>query len=253
MHYIFRIFRPLQKDDVCEHFRAHGIYVIAIDAFLPCETEPQAKNISLDNYLCNCNCNLARKIIRYIIFYVCNVLWTTVQDRQTPYRQRNVTPLVLFKEDQSCATFAWQYGDAAQMANEILETNLASRWEGVRLPRASGESPDFPGSFSATSPEVLSLWNLTAIQRFPRSFPNFPGSSPNFPGSSRTFPEVSPFLWEAWHPLPTHKNFLWKLDRHAKSEQDRATPPPSIRAKFGRLVIFPVLCLLAYGDPALKS
>ena len=78
-----------------------------------------------------------------------------------------------------------------------LETNLASRWEGVRLPRASGKSPDFPGSspnfpgsFSATSPEVLSLWNLTAIQRFP-------GSSPNFPGSSLTSPEVSPFLWEA--------------------------------------------------------
>ena len=85
-----------------------------------------------------------------------------------------------------------------------LETNLASRWEGVRLPRASGKSPDFPGSspncpgsFSATSPEVLSLWNLTVIQRFPGSFPDFPGGSPNFPGSSRTSPEVSPFLWEA--------------------------------------------------------
>ena len=71
-----------------------------------------------------------------------------------------------------------------------LETSLASRWEGVRLPRASGKPPDFPGSspnflgsFSATSPEVLSLWNLTAIQRFPGSSPNFPRSSPNFPGS----------------------------------------------------------------------
>ena len=47
-----------------------------------------------------------------------------------------------------------------------LEINLASRWEGVRLPRASGKFPGFPGSspnfprsFSATSPEVLSLWN----------------------------------------------------------------------------------------------
>ena len=92
----------------------------------------------------------------------------------------------------------------ASLKVESLETNLASRWEGVRLPRASGKSPDFPGSspnlrgsFSATAPEVLSLWNLTAIQRFPGSFPNFPGSSPNFPGSSRTSPEVTPFLWEA--------------------------------------------------------
>ena len=97
----------------------------------------------------------------------------------------------------------------------LLGTNLASRWEGVRLPRASGKSPDFPrsspnfpGSFSATSPEVLSLWNLTAIQRFPGSSPNFPGSPPNFPRSSWTSPEVRPFLWEARHPLLTHKNFL---------------------------------------------
>ena len=62
----------------------------------------------------------------------------------------------------------------------FLETNLASRWERVRLPRASGKFPDFPGSSqnfpgssAATSPEVLSLWNLTAIQGFPGSFPEF--------------------------------------------------------------------------------
>ena len=66
-----------------------------------------------------------------------------------------------------------------------------SVWEVPGLPRK------FPGSFSATSPEVLLLWNLTAIQRFPGSFPNFPGSFRDFPGSSRTSPEVSPFLWEA--------------------------------------------------------
>ena len=66
---------------------------------------------------------------------------------------------------------------------------MASRWEGVRLFRASGKSPNFPGSspnfpgsFSAASPEVLSLWNLTAIQGFPGSSPDFPGSFPDFPG-----------------------------------------------------------------------
>ena len=80
-----------------------------------------------------------------------------------------------------------------------LETNLASRWEGVRLSRASGKSldfprssPNFPGSFSATSPEVLSLWNLTAIQGFPGSFPDFPASSPDFPGSFPDFPRGQP-------------------------------------------------------------
>ena len=107
-----------------------------------------------------------------------------------------------------------------ELREKFLETNLASRWEGVRLPRASGKSPDFsgsspnfPGSFSATSPEVLSLWKFTAIQGFPGSFPDFPGSSPDFPGSLPDFPGGQPFLWEAWHPLLTHKNFLWKTLR----------------------------------------
>ena len=94
-----------------------------------------------------------------------------------------------------------------------LETNLASRWEGVRLPRASGKSPDFPrsspnfaGSFSATSPEVLSLWNSTAIQGFPGSFPDFPGSSPDFPGSFPDFPGGQPLLWGSLTPSPdSHK------------------------------------------------
>ena len=62
-------------------------------------------------------------------------------------------------------------------------------------------SPEVPRS----SPEVIRRLprkfshceNLTAVQRFPGSFPNFPGSSPDFPGSSGTSPEVSPFLWEA--------------------------------------------------------
>ena len=74
-----------------------------------------------------------------------------------------------------------------------------SFWEVPGLPR---KFPELPRKFSATSPEVPSLLNLTAI-------PRFPGSSPNFPRSSGTSPEVSPFLWEAWHPLLTHKNFLW--------------------------------------------
>ena len=41
------------------------------------------------------------------------------RDRQALHRQRNVTPLVLLKEDHSCAAFAWQYGDAPRMANDI--------------------------------------------------------------------------------------------------------------------------------------
>ena len=73
----------------------------------------------------------------------------------------------------------------------LLETNLASRWEGVRLPRASGKSPNFPRS-SPDFPEVLSLWDLTAIQGFPGSSPDFPASSPDFPGSFPDFPGGQP-------------------------------------------------------------
>ena len=43
------------------------------------------------------------------------------------------------------------------------ETNLASRWEGVRLPRACGKSPDFPGS----SPNFSG-----SFRRLPRKFSN---------------------------------------------------------------------------------
>ena len=89
------------------------------------------------------------------------------------------------------------------------QANSASRWEGVRLLRGSGKSPDFPGSspnfpgsFSATSPEVLSLWNLTAIQGFPGSFPDFSGSSPDFPGSFPDFPGGQPLSLGNLTPSP---------------------------------------------------
>ena len=79
-----------------------------------------------------------------------------------------------------------------QLCARILETNLASHWEGVRLPRASGKSPglprkfpELPRKFSATSPEVLSLWNWIAIQRFPGKFPRLPRQ---FLGLPRKFP-----------------------------------------------------------------
>ena len=38
----------------------------------PWETEAHAKIVSLENFLCNCNCNLSRKIHK-IVLYVCNV------------------------------------------------------------------------------------------------------------------------------------------------------------------------------------
>ena len=108
---------------------------------------------------------------------------------------------------------------------QILETNSASHWEGVRLPRASGKSPDFPGSspnfpgsFGDFPGSSLTV-DWIAIQRFPGSFPDFPRSSPDFPGSSPDFPGGQPFLWEAWHPLLTHKNILWKSGADAQMKR----------------------------------
>ena len=113
----------------------------------------------------------------------------------------------------------------AQLLQQLLETHLASRWEGVRLPRASGTSPDFPGSspnfpgsFSATSPEVLSLWNLAAIQGFPGSFPDFPGSSPDFPGSSPDFPGGQPLSLGSLTPSPDSQKLSLKLGRSGRTD-----------------------------------
>ena len=94
------------------------------------------------------------------------------------------------------AGFFADEGSLGDKFDESLGRSQAapSFWDVPGLPR---KFPELLRKFSATSPEVLSLWNLTAIQRFPGSFPNFPGSSPNFPGSSGTSLEVSPFLWEA--------------------------------------------------------
>ena len=94
---------------------------------------------------------------------------------------------------------------------QLLETNLASHWEGVGLRRAFGKSwhfpgsspnfpgssLNFPGSSPAASPEGLSLCNLTAIQRFHGSFPDFPGSSPDFTESSPDLPEGQPLSLES--------------------------------------------------------
>ena len=110
---------------------------------------------------------------------------------------------ITWSDEEHFATVLGEVRYAHARSELFLETNLASRWEGVRLPRASGKSldfpgssPNFPGSFSATSPEVLSLWNLTAIQgsrkfpRLPRKFPGLPRKFPDFPGGQ-------PCLWEA--------------------------------------------------------
>ena len=74
-----------------------------------------------------------------------------------------------------------------------------SFWRVPGLPR---KFPELPRKFPATSPEVLSLWNLTAIQRFPGSFPDFPGSSPDFPGSFPNFPGGQPLSLGSLTPSP---------------------------------------------------
>ena len=98
----------------------------------------------------------------------------------------------------------------------VWETDLASRWEGVRLPKASGKSPgfpgsspNFPGSFSATSPNFSHCGGGSpeVSQTSPDVPRTFPGSCPDFPRG--------PFLWEAWHPLLTHQSFLFLVERFA--------------------------------------
>ena len=68
---------------------------------------------------------------------------------------------------------------------------MASHWEGVRLPRASGKSPDFP-EVPRTSPEVFGDFpgssltvELNSIPEVPRKFPRLPRKFPELP---RKFP-----------------------------------------------------------------
>ena len=45
---------------------------------LSCETEAHPQIMSLDKYLCNCNCNLPPRIIRKTFFMYVMFLWVTV-------------------------------------------------------------------------------------------------------------------------------------------------------------------------------
>ena len=75
--------------------------------------------------------------------------------------------------------------------------------------KVPGSSPNFPGSFSATSPEVLLLWNLTVFfYGFPGSFPDFPGSSPDFPGGFPDFPGGQPLFLGSLTPSLDSQNLV---------------------------------------------
>ena len=79
--------------------------------------------------------------------------------------------------------------------DSCLETNLASHWEGVRLPRASGSprtSPEVPrtslevfGDFPGSSLTVELNSNPEVPRKFPRLPRKFPRTSPEVPGLPR--------------------------------------------------------------------
>ena len=99
---------------------------------------------------------------------------------------------------------------------QTLETNLASRWKWVRLPRASGKSPDFP-EVPRTSPEVFGDFpgssltvELNSNPEVPRKFPKLPRKFPKLRRKLRDFPGGQPLSLGSLTPLLTHKNFLWK-------------------------------------------
>ena len=130
-----------------------------------------------------------------------------------------------------------------------LETNLASRWEGVRLPRASGKSPDFPGSspnfpgsFSATSPGSSLTVELNSNPEVPRKFPKlprkFPKTSPEVPGLPRRSasfsgkPDTLSRLTKTFSdldPCRYHLNPSSDLD-----ELEKGMPWRSIQDEFGK-------------------
>ena len=71
------------------------------------------------------------------------------------------------------------------------------------------------------APECFCLVRLKVpLLRCSRKFPTLPQKILDFPGgSSPDFPGGQPFLCEAWHPLMTHKNFVWP-------KQEQLLSPP---------------------------
>ena len=71
-----------------------------------------------------------------------------------------------------------------EILGHVLETNLASRWEGVRLPRAwiSQKFPQLPRNFSGDFPGSSLTVELNSNPEVPRKFPKLPRKFPDFPG-----------------------------------------------------------------------
>ena len=72
----------------------------------------------------------------------------------------------------------WRVAERESGSPELLES-----------PRTSPEVPQLPRKFFGDFPELLSLWNSTAIQGFPRSFPDFPRDQPLSLGSLTPCPD----------------------------------------------------------------
>ena len=84
-----------------------------------------------------------------------------------------------------------------------------SFWEVPGLPR---KFPELPRKFSATSPEVLSLWNLAAISEFPRKFPKLPRKFPKLPRKFQDFPGGQPLSLGSLTPSPDSQKLSLILD-----------------------------------------
>ena len=102
------------------------------------------------------------------------------------------------------------------VAQKRSQTNLASRWEGVRLPQASGKSPDFPevprtspevfGDFPGSSPTV----ELNSNPEVPRKFPKLPRKFPKLPWKFPDFPGGQPLSLGSLTPSPDSQNLSLK-------------------------------------------
>ena len=83
-----------------------------------------------------------------------------------------------------------------------LETNLASRWEGVRVPQASGKSPDFPGSSPNFFPGSSLTVELNSNPEVPRKFPKLPRKFPKLPQKFPDLPGGQPLSLGSLTPSP---------------------------------------------------
>ena len=169
-------------------------------------------------------CSGSRAVNRSVWTPFCVILWGWLRLGKNGHETRETA-----KRTKWLQLIYTEQMDAEGLGRKLLLTPSGDPHRTWRqIWRVAGRESGYPELLGSprTSPEVPQT-SPEVFRRLPRKFshcgtlqqsrgsPEVSQTSPEVP---RTSPEVSPFLWEARHPLLTHKNFLWKKQGPRKKQ-----------------------------------